>query len=73
MKAIPPIKAALEQHVKRAVYQGGYVWGQSLKASPVLPSPTSWGWMKIEDGFFLAKLDYPTRASEVCYELVSCK
>ena len=41
VKAIPPTKAALEQHVKRAVYQGGYVWGQSLKVSPVLPSPTS--------------------------------
>ena len=25
VKAIPPTKAALEQHVKRAVYQGGYV------------------------------------------------
>jgi len=24
---IPPMKAALEQHVKRAVYQGGYGWG----------------------------------------------
>jgi len=23
---IPPIKAALEEHVKRAVYQGGHVW-----------------------------------------------
>ena len=25
VKAIPPTKEALEQHVKRAVYQGGYV------------------------------------------------
>ena len=45
VKAIPPTRAALEQHVKRAVCQGGYVWGQSLVASPVLPPPTSWGWM----------------------------
>jgi len=25
VKTIPPAKAALEQHVRRAVYQGGYV------------------------------------------------
>ena len=26
---IPLTKAALEQHVKRAAFQGGHVWGQS--------------------------------------------
>ena len=30
MKSIPPTKAALKEHVKRAVYQGGHVWGQML-------------------------------------------
>ena len=28
------------------------MWGQSLIASPVLPSPTSWGWMKTADNIF---------------------
>ena len=28
VQQIPPTKAALEQHVRRATYQGGYVWGQ---------------------------------------------
>ena len=43
VKAIPPTGTALEQHEKKAVYQGGYVWGLSLIANVVSPSPTSWG------------------------------
>ena len=59
VKAIPPTRAALEQYVKRAIYQGRYVWGQSLIACPVLPSPTSWGWMKNADDFLsLSGLPY---------------
>ena len=27
LDSIPPTIASLEQHVKRAVFQGGYVWG----------------------------------------------
>jgi len=73
VKAIPPTKAALEQHVKRAVYQGGYVWGQLLIASPVLPSPTSWGWIKSDDGSFEPYWNILPEASEACYELVLCK
>ncbi|KAI0243305.1 hypothetical protein LSAT2_015899 [Lamellibrachia satsuma] len=40
---IPPTKAAMEEHVKRAAYQGGHVWGQTLLPAPELPPPTSWG------------------------------
>ena len=46
MKNIPLTKAALEQYIKRAIYQGGHVWGQLLLPSPSLPLPTSWGWIK---------------------------
>ena len=42
VQQIPPTRAALEQHVKRAAYQGGHVWGQTLMPTPALPSPTSW-------------------------------
>ena len=49
VKQIPPTKATLEQHVKRATYQGGHVWGQLLVVAPTLPLPTSWGWTKTED------------------------
>ena len=37
MDAIPPTKAALVQHIKRAVYQGGHCWGQSLRAVMNMP------------------------------------
>jgi hypothetical protein len=40
---IPPTAAALHQHVLRAAYQTGVVWGRCLKGSDVL-SPLSWGW-----------------------------
>ena len=30
VQLIPSTRAALEQHVRRAVYQGGHVWGQAL-------------------------------------------
>ena len=47
---IPPTKLALFQHVKRAVYQAGHVRGQTLTASPVLPSPSEWGRKEDENG-----------------------
>ena len=52
VKHIPSTRAALEQHVKRATYQGGYVWGQLLLASPPLPLPTSWGWIKTTEHLY---------------------
>jgi len=48
MDAIPPTKGALTEHAKRAAYQAGYVWGQSLVLSPALPSPSDWGWVMKE-------------------------
>ena len=46
---IPPALHALEQHVKRAVYQAGHVWGQSLSGEPQVPSPDLWGWERVSD------------------------
>ena len=40
IEKIPPTKAALQEHVKRAAYQAGHVWGQALIPNPVLPSPS---------------------------------
>ena len=48
MDNIPPSYAALEQHVRRAAYQAGYIWGQSLVADPVVPPPEQWGWKRDE-------------------------
>ena len=43
VQQIPPTRAALEEHAKRAVYQGGHIWGKKMFPDPVLPSPTDWG------------------------------
>ena len=48
--SIPPTNAALEEHLKRAVYQGGHVWGQMLVPTPELPSPCKWGCSKTSEG-----------------------
>ena len=44
MENIPPILYALEQHVKRAVYQAGHIWGQSLIGEPEVPSTDDSSW-----------------------------
>ncbi len=36
---IPPTQDSLFQHVKRAAYQAGYVWSQSLISMAQLPPP----------------------------------
>jgi len=51
LENIPPTEAALLQHCKRAVYQGSYVWGQTLQLSPVLPSPGDWRWVHADHGW----------------------
>ena len=37
MDNITPTLYALEQHVKRVVYQAGHIWGQSLIGEPEVP------------------------------------
>ena len=36
---IPPSHAALQQHVKRAAFKAGHIWGQLLIPNPEIPSP----------------------------------
>ena len=72
VQRIPPTRAALEQHVKRAVFQGGHVWGQILVPQPVLPSPSSWGWIQTDDGLYEPHWTTLPEASKTCYKLISC-
>ncbi|KAG7160798.1 hypothetical protein Hamer_G025792 [Homarus americanus] len=41
---MPPSSDALHQHIRRATYQSGQVWGNSLQKDPQPVSPTEWGW-----------------------------
>ena len=68
---IPPSKDALEEHLKRAVYQAGHVWGQALVPNPELPSPSEWGWQN-ELGTWKPLWTKLPEASKACRELIKC-
>ena len=68
---IPPTKAALEEHIKRATYQAGHIWGQSLQLQPQLPSPAEWGWEKSGKDFRPIWTMLPI-AEKACLKLISC-
>ena len=46
IKKIPQTKDALRQHVLRAAYQAGHVWGQALLKAPQVPSHKEFGWKR---------------------------
>lgn len=72
VQRIPPTLDALKQHVKRAIYQGCYIWGQTLIPSPVLPPVTSWGWCKVNDGLYVPEWITIPEAAKACDELIRC-
>ena len=44
LEALPPTKAALYQHVKRAILQACFFWKQSVSSQQVIPYFAEWGW-----------------------------
>jgi len=66
VELIPPTKAALEEHFKRAAYQ-------VLLPAPELPPATSWGWTKSEEGLYKPHWTRLPQAAQTCCELLSCK
>ena len=72
MDNIPPTRAALLQHTKRAIYKGGYVWGQALVRSPVIPSPDTFGWQNSMTQGWQPFLTLLPEAVASCSELLKC-
>jgi hypothetical protein len=70
---IPPTQAALEQHVKSAIYQGGYIWGQAFICIPELSDPANWEWKKDYSGEWQPLWTTLAEASKSCQVLFSCK
>ena len=68
---IPPTRAALLEHSKRAVLQAGYIWGQALTPSPTLPSPQDWGWT-LDGGLWRPFWTTLPDVMGSCQELVRC-
>ena len=71
LDAIPPTRAALVEHTKRAAYQAGHCWGQALTPSPVLPSPEEWGWTMDGEIWMPFWTSLPD-VTKSCRELVRC-
>jgi hypothetical protein len=69
--SIPPTKAALLQHIRRAVYQGGHVWGQCTTLKPLLPNPCDWGWL--HNGRFVPNWTLLPQVASCCEELIHCR
>ena len=71
IESIPPTQDALIQHIRRAIYQAGYIWNQTLIPQPVLPSPDSWGWLPDGVGWKPLWMTLPDTFSS-CEELKKC-
>ncbi|KAG7160296.1 hypothetical protein Hamer_G025085, partial [Homarus americanus] len=71
LEDLPPTRAALEQHIKRAAYQAGHIWGQAAIAFVSLPSPCDWVWMKLGDELEPLWITL-SEVSKSCHELISC-
>ncbi len=71
IESIPPTQAALAQHVRRAAFQAGHVWGRSLDSIQELPSASDWGWFRFSDGWVPNWTSLP-EASKACSELIRC-
>ena len=72
IELIPPTENALYLHLKRAIYQGAYVWGQLLTPVQSIPSPADWGWKMGEDDKWEPVWTTLPSASKACQEFVKC-
>ncbi len=69
---ISPTQGSLLQHTRRAVYQAGYCWSQSLIPMVQLPQPEEWGWKVAAGGTWDVMWSNLPEASKVCRELLRC-
>ena len=72
MENIPPSQAALLEHSKRAAFQAGHIWGQTLVSEPEVPTPGEWGWEELDKKWSILWPQLP-EASKSCLELLFCK
>ena len=68
---IPPTADALYHNTMRCTFIAGYVWGQSLVYTPVLPCPSQWGWKREDDCWEPHWTSLPP-VSKACREFIKC-
>ena len=64
--------SALKQHVRQTIFQGSFIWYQSLVPNPHIPSPLNWGWKFEEDNCYEPLWALLSDAGKACKELISC-
>ena len=69
---IPPLEAAVQQHVKRAILQGD-IWGQCLVPRTVISHPQQWRWTRKRLWTMETKLDMPARGFQELPRSYRCK
>ena len=70
LEGLPPTHNALKQHVMRATYQGGYVWGR--QHFQPLSFLTPQGWTVGKKGHMQPRWTTITAAAVSCKELAHC-
>ena len=71
---IPPTRDALVQHIKRAIFQAAYIWGEMFVRMPEMPSPANWGWQRNSDSGPWSPLWITlSEAAKACRELLKCQ
>ncbi|KAK3910268.1 Chromosome-associated kinesin KIF4 [Frankliniella fusca] len=68
---LPPTMDSLKQHIFRAVFQAGFIWGQALLTLPTMPSPSKWGW-HMEEGKWAPTWTTQPPIWEECPEMRGC-
>ena len=72
LESIPPTQAALFQHVKRAILQASFYWGQATLAQQDIPDFSDWGWEKDNNTWQPLWTTLHSDASTACTILLHC-
>lgn len=72
LEKCPPTNGAFIELLKRAVYQGSFVWGSLSAKCRDIPIATDWGW-KLCDNELIPHWTNLPELSKVSRELLSCK
>ena len=68
---IPPTRAALVEHSKRAAYQAACIWSRALESQSGQETPAEWGWVQGEDCWKVHWTTLPTVAKS-CQQFTKC-
>ena len=53
LRELPPSKAALELHIRRAAYSSGWLWGNYSLNQFQVPIVEEWGWVICDNRIFI--------------------